>query len=1304
MKYPGSLHNHTDFSNLTLRDSTNTIEGLVDYAVELGYKVLAFTEHETVAGFIKVEEKAEEVKDKIKIIRGNEIYLTRNDLTKETYDSKNDRYYHFILLAIDEIGNQQIRELSQRAWLRGWKTGFAYRRPTYYRDLEEVIGANPGHVIGSTACLGGWLDTMIVRESETPLAEEKETLQHNIRQWISNMVHLFGRDYFYLELQPSKTIEQEYANAQLVKLGKELNVPWIITTDAHYRKKEDRIVHKTYLKAQNGEREVDEFYSATYLQSDEEVRGYLKDIISDEDIEAGYESIMKIADMCQDYSIKNPLKIPELEWKEPTHSAAEIDAKYNEIKDRVPELENFINSSEKSDKLLGKLLIERFIDNPEEFENKETYDELNECLKDTRISSEINNAHWSAYYLNLMKIIDGIWDAGSYVGCGRGSGVGFIILYMLGITQINPLREETPTYRWRFLNPDRVSVMDVDIDCEAARRQNVLNKFRQLYGEDRVANVMTLRTETTKSAILTAARGLGIDVDDATYLTGMIQADRGQTRSLRQTYYGDESKGMSPNRQFVAEMNKRPELWKVAKSIENLICGFGTHAGGVVFKDEPFVNSIALMRSPAGEIQTQFELHDLEKAGDIKYDVLSVDALDKIHNTIDLLIADGLIEEKPTLKETYESVVGIYNLERKDPKMWELIWEHRINALFQMEKQSGIQGIGLIHPVSVKELSTLNSVIRLMAQEKGEKTPLEKWAIYRDDINIWYQEMREYGLSPENIRWLANHKNIVDGLCIQQEDLMQLTMEPELGGNSLGFADKARKVIGKKQVNKIDGLREEFYNNAKEAGCDMILVDYVWNVLFKTQLGYSFNSSHTLAYSLIGLQEMNLAFRYPIIYWNTGCLISDAGVNQTDEEIEREDVEGKKAQTRYGKMAAAIGRFQSSGIKIAPPNINTSSYTFTPDVENNEISFGLRGITRISDDIINIIMSNRPYKSFDDFKARVKVNKTQMYSLIKSGCFDCFENREKLLERYTEMIADTKENLDMRNALSLVRRHVLDGFGLDFQCAVVLFDSYLKKKQFKNGNNRLLDEKAFGFWERNLDMDKLIPFESEVGDWAVNGEVWRKYKVELLAPMKNFIKVHKTDLLMKLNADVLDEVEEKYGQGSVSRWEMDSLSCYIHEHEMVNVSYYNYELSDFSKLPDDPEIEKVLTINGKRIPIFKIRRIAGTVLDRDKLKNNVTLLTREGVVTVKIYGDAFSKYDRQISEKLPDGKKKVIEKSWFSRGSMIIVTGIKRDSMFFAKKYKSTPYHLVEKIESIDENGLLHTITERKGTGLDEVE
>lgn len=185
--------------------------------------------------------------------------------------------------------------------------------------------------------------------------------------------------------------------------------------------------------------------------------------------------------------------------------------------------------------------------------------------------------------------------------------------------------------------------------------------------------------------------------------------------------------------------------------------------------DEPFTNSTALMKVPNGDTVTQFDLHDCEDASLIKIDLLSVECLDKIHNCIDLLCEYGKIEKKATLKETYESVIGIYNLDRDNADMWEMVWDHKIQSLFQMEKQSGIQGIALIKPKSVDELAVLNSVIRLMPSDKNSERPLDLWAKYRSNIKLWYNEMKYYGLTDEEIAWLGNHSAVTDGICESQE-------------------------------------------------------------------------------------------------------------------------------------------------------------------------------------------------------------------------------------------------------------------------------------------------------------------------------------------------------------------------------------------------------------------------------------------------------------------------------------------------------------------------------------------------------
>ena len=463
LSYPLSLHNHTDFSNFRLRDSINTVESLIDYALELGHSGVAITEHDTIASHIRAEKYYNKIKKdhpEFKLIRGNEIYLVRNGLNGQNYKKETDRYFHFILLAKDAIGHEQIREISTRAWMRSYVARRMRRVPTYYQDLIDVIGKNPGHVIGSTACLGGCLPTQLLRNRDTGAPS-----MDLIKRWIVQMQGIFGVDDFYFEMQPSFNKDQIYVNKKLVELGEEMGVKYIITNDAHYLKKEDRPIHKAFLNSQQGDREVDDFYATTYLMSNEEIYHYMEESLGEETIQKAYQTIEEIRGKCEDYTLLKPLKIPRLKWKDVSIDNFVVQT-YCEF---IPYLNKFLHSEYEEDKLLALTIMKRLYCDPT-LANKETYDEINACLEDTWISSEVNGSRWSAYFLNLQNIIDACWDAGTLVGCGRGSGVGFILLYLLGITQINPLREKSQTKRWRFLNPERVSVLDVDIDIEGGRR------------------------------------------------------------------------------------------------------------------------------------------------------------------------------------------------------------------------------------------------------------------------------------------------------------------------------------------------------------------------------------------------------------------------------------------------------------------------------------------------------------------------------------------------------------------------------------------------------------------------------------------------------------------------------------------------------------------------------------------------------------------------------------------------------------------------------------------------------------------
>ena len=741
-------------------------------------------------------------------------------------------------------------------------------------------------------------------------------------------------------------------------------------------------------------------------------------------------------------------------------------------------------------------------------------------------------------------------------------------------------------------------------------------------------------------------------------------------------------------------MNENPELWKVAQKIEGLICRIGEHAGGIIFVDEPFTNSTALMRVPNEDIVTQFDLHDCEDVSLIKLDMLSIEGLDKIHNCLDLLIKDGRIEDQGSLRATYEKYLGVYNLEREAPAMWDMVCQHKIESLFQMEQPSGIRGIALTQPRSVNDLCVLNSVIRLMAPEKGAEQPLEMWARYRRDITQWYAEMKKYGLSPEEIGWLSKHSAFTDGICESQEGLMSLVQEDRLGGNSLTFADKCRKGLAKKIGSLFDECEKEFYENIKEKRCSEKLAHYVWDVALRVQRGYSFNRSHCLAYSIVALQEMNLAYLYPIVYWNCACLISNSGGT---EEVS-EDNKG----SNYDKMATAIGKMRQAGIKIAPPSVNNSFYNFVPDAQNNQIYFGLSGLINVGQEIIENIINNRPYYSIKDFYNRVAPGKQAMISLIKAGAFDELDDRKFAMAWYIWETCDKKSRLTLQNMPTLINRGMIPQDTQEQITALRIyeFNRYLKKV-CKQGDYYILDERAISFLNE-MNYDSLILIRCNIA--YINPKDWDKIYQKWMDVFRNWIKGNTQNILTALNYNIFMDDWKKYALGSYSKWEMDSMCFYYHEHELKDINAGKYGIGDFFKMPEDPIIDRTFERGGKEVKMFEIKKICGTCIAKNKTKSSVSLLTTTGVVTVKFNKEYFSMFDRQISEPQPDGTKKVIEKSWFNRGSMIMIQGYRRGDEFVSKKYASTGGHQLYKIISIDKNGDVVLQEERSKGVLEEDE
>lgn len=833
--YPGSLHNHTEYSNLRIRDCIIKVDQAMSYAEELGHELIAFTDHDFVGTWIKIEKEAQKHPN-LKVIYGNEIYLCRNGLNPSTWVKGQDKYYHFVLLAKDAIGAKQIRQISTRAWARSYMSRGMRRVPTYYQDLFDIVGEDPGHVIAQSACLGGSLPTQLLKWRDNQSIE----LYEKIRYWCRQMNELFGDGNFYLELQPSESADQAYVNRQLIKLSNDLKIPYIITTDSHYLKKSDAALHAAYLNAQDGDREVSSFYATTYMMDTAELESHMD--LTETELEIAYSNIREIGKKCENFTNLRPLRIPRLLWREPPVQSFDTELWYS----RIPTLKTFMESDYEGDRTLGLHIVGRLLED-EALNTREMWDALEDNLNKTWESSVVNKTHWSAYFLNLQKNIDVCWEANTIVGPGRGSGVGFVLLYILDIIQINCLREDVQTFSFRFLNPSRVSVLDVDTDVEGGRRADILNAFRKTYGADHVANVATFRTEKPKAAILTACRGLEYEVEVGQYLSSLVPVERGESWTLEECMYGNEDKGRAPVKQFVLEMTENySDVWELASKISGLVCGYGIHAGGVIFVDEPFEESTALMRAPDDTTITQFDLHDDEAASLIKIDLLSVEAMDKIHVCLDLLCDAGYLERKPTLRETYENALNVYELEREDPKMWEMIWEHKINSLFQMEKDSGIKGIALTKPKSVEDLAHLNSIIRLMAQEKGGEMPIDKYTRFKNNISLWYQEMEDYGLTQAEIEVLKPVLSGSYGVCESQEGFMQLLQIPECGGFDLNFADRVRKSVSKKNAKEYEALTKEYFEECAKKQLSKKLCSYVWNVLVATSRGYSFKNIETL--------------------------------------------------------------------------------------------------------------------------------------------------------------------------------------------------------------------------------------------------------------------------------------------------------------------------------------------------------------------------------------------------------------------------------------------------------------------------
>lgn len=498
-----------------------------------------------------------------------------------------------------------------------------------------------------------------------------------------------------------------------------------------------------------------------------------------------------------------------------------------------------------------------------------------------------------------------------------------------------------------------------------------------------------------------------------------------------------------------------------------------------------------------------------------------------------------------------------------------------------------------------------------------------------------------------------------------------------------------------------------------------------------------------MSYSAIAIQELMLYHNYPSIYWNTATLTVNSGSidddeildfgeddEEIDEEVER--IKRKTKSTDYGRVASAISKLQHNDVTVELPLINQADFSFTPDEQNNRIIFGLKGILGINDDVANTIINLRPFKSFQDFYDRVsnikeddsngnvKIGNSKIITLIKAGAFDELEGRSRIdiMRDFIKIAIEPRVKLDFRSIKTILDFGIIpDKYSeevrmINFRNHVLRRENLLRKDEvFKSKSIYTLstnDGNISNITEDFFNDNFISHLEEDKHYWYDDNGNIELYDTDLRNCIDKQIEsvklwLNTQEALDKYNNELFEEHWNKYCEGTVSKWEMDSVSFYSHDHELEHINAKKYNIVDFDTVPVEPK--KVGSYRwgwgGREIDEYAIYRIAGTVLDRDKTKHTVSLLTTTGVTTLKLYSGSFAHYDRQITEQVFEkGKQinRVIEPSWFKRGTLLSVVGFRRGDLFIPKKYRGSIYqHTIQKITEVnEENGDIRIQSERE--------
>ena len=1279
------LHCHTHGSNLRMLDCIVKTKDLIDYAVELGMKAVAITDHASISEHINAIQYSKKLKEKgvnIKVLLGDEIYLVDDVVdVKEDYTPRQTQFYHFILIAKDRVGYDQLREINAVGWQSSFFTGKMRRVPNDKRQIEKIIGRNKGHLLASTACIGGELAKSFFNKDKQQLAS-----------FVNWCVSTFGKENFAVEIQPSDNPEQISFNKWAKDYAWKHGLKCVSTCDVHYLKKEHHDIHKAFLTSREADRgESEDFYATTYMMSTEEKRGYMP-YFSDEDYEQivndGWEFVKDV----EFVDMEHITIIPERSLKGLDCQVRHI---FKDWYDKYPYIKNFAYSKYDQDTYFLRMVEDGFISKKQEF-NDTNIGRIAWELEQLWLISNKLGARMSAYYNLVDYIVDICWEIG-FIGVSRGSVTGYYTAYLIDMQQMNPLQWNLPAYR--HLNAERVSWPDVDLDSSARNRPKIIQRLKEVFGEDNILNICTFKTETSKSALKTACRGLGLSNDEASYLSSLVPVERGKQWPLKDCFYGNKEKDRKPVGELVKEIKLQSEtndvdLEQCALMIEGLISGLSLHASGIYIFKDGYLKQNSLMKTPRGDDVTCWDMPCSDYSGGLKYDSLTTECQDKLEVCTELLLKYGKIKWQGSIRATYNQYLHPDKLDYTTKEMWDDCSEGKITDLFQFITPVGGKCIRKIQPHSLEEMANANSLMRITVEDGIQ--PVDKFLAYKQDRSLWYKELDQYGVTnPDEIKALEKVLNYCYGCPSMQEDVMELCMEPKIAGFSLADADKARKIIAKKKSEDVAGLKEKFYGSVESHGNSINVANYVWEQCIKPQLAYSFSRNHVMPYSAEALQEMNLFYHYPPVYWNCATMIVNAGLANGTSDTE-EDTSSKT--TDYGKIAKSIYRAKEGGVIVKAPSINESELIFGPHEQDNSILFGLGAISGINNDIVSQCLSNRPYTSFIDFynKNAYKgslITKSKFIQLIKAGCFDEFEpDRRIVMRQYFILSTPNVTSLAMNNMGQIKAAKVPIPKSI---IGTYNFRKYVCNKQFKYGNHPKfksktlywLDQKALKYFENHCKSSMIegVDYWFEDDRWIVVDKSLEKLLAPSIETLKDYINT--PEFLDKFNkARAKQSMIESVDGLDVNRWAFSSISFYPDEHELSHIDRERYNISLFNELPEEPKF--ITKSYGKREwKQFALSQIACTVIDKNDTHHMLTVLDiGNNVIQCKFNAEVYSFYKAQLSEIDSSGNKIVIDKPWFRRGQTLILTGVRMGADDFrVKSYKNSIYnHKVLRVDSID--------------------